>query len=270
MVRRQINSRTVVRMFLVWAIVLGLGIAYNALHLGLRVLRRNSISIAPVLKRAGHGIGDTVINPKDGSEFVWVPAGPFRFGKQQKTVQLGGFWIGKYEVTWKQYKRFCGATGKSLPPDSPWQRFTDDMPIADVSAYDAEDYCAWAGCVLPTHEQWEKAARGVDGRDYPWGNAFDQSKSGEPPRTTTFSIGSFPEGASPYGCLDMEGNGEQWTDTDVIRHSSGRHSDRFVRIICGDVSASSAGDQKLWKWEGVNPNSGTNDLSFRVASPVFP
>jgi formylglycine-generating enzyme required for sulfatase activity len=169
------------------------------------------------------GVARADVNPNDGAEMVWVPAGTFTMGstdadnqaagdeKPAHTVYLDGYWIYKTEVTVGQYKKFCAATGHAMPNLA--DGFSDDdHPIVDVSWNDAQAYCAWAGVKLPTEAQWEKAARGTDGRIYPWGNEFSTSKAWtkESGATHTAPVGSFPDGASPYGCLDMAGNVCEW------------------------------------------------------------
>ena len=170
---------------------------------------------------AGTKLGDKRTNLVDGAEMVWVPAGEFLMGsttrssdEQLHTVYLDGYWIYKTEVTLAQYRKFCQATGRAMPMEQSW-KWQLTHPIVDVSWDDATAYAEWAGAALPTEAQWEKAARGTDGREYPWGNAWDASKA--QCSKSIFSdakkpapVGSFPTGASPYGCLDMAGNVAEW------------------------------------------------------------
>jgi len=156
---------------------------------------------------------------------VWVPAGEFLMGstdadneadtdeKPQHKVYLDGYWIYKTEVTVAQYRKFCQATGRQMPPEPEW-KWQDTHPIVNVTWDDAAAYAQWAGAALPTEAQWEKAARGPDGRLYPWGNDWDGAKCVNSARGNapggTKPVGGMPAGASPYGCLDMAGNVWEW------------------------------------------------------------
>jgi formylglycine-generating enzyme required for sulfatase activity len=188
------------------------------------------------------------VNPKDGAAMVWVPAGTFRMGSgareqlrdaagrrdwramrdvvwsrlrgetedsdesPSRTVYLDGYWIYQYEVTVAQYRQFCRATGRAMPEEPPFG-WHDDHPVVNVSWDDAAAYAAWAGASLPTEAQWEKAARGTDGRIYPWGNAWDGARCGNSVDGSAASpspVDSFPAGASPYGAQDLAGNVWEW------------------------------------------------------------
>lgn len=142
----------------------------------------------------------------DGSEMVYVPAGPWGEG------ELGAYYIDRLEVTWAQYLDFCRSTGHEHPEKSSWSRNLDH-PAVFVSWADAHSYCRWAGKSLPGEDQWEKAARGADGRLYPWG---ERGKEPLPAcygrKEGTLPVGSFPAGASFYGCLDMAGNAAEWCE----------------------------------------------------------
>jgi formylglycine-generating enzyme required for sulfatase activity len=170
----------------------------------------------------------TKINPKDGAEMILIPAGDFLMGstdadknaqdyeKPQHKVYLDAYYMYKTEVTVMQYRKFCTATGRKMPntPDWGWKV---NHPIVNVTWNDAKAYADWAGAILPTEAQWEKAARGTDGRIYPWGTTWDETKcanytnSGKDNTTKgTHPVGSFPTGASPYGVMDMSGNVYEW------------------------------------------------------------
>ncbi len=146
----------------------------------------------------------------------------------QHTVMLDAFWIDKTEVTNSQYD-ICVMTGVCRKASCRNMEGADGPknPVVCVTWDDAKTYCEWAGGRLPTEEEWEKAARGTDGRLYPWGNVFDGSKVNYCDRNCgarhsdtsvndgyggSAPVGSYPEGASPYGALDMAGNVEEWVD----------------------------------------------------------
>ncbi len=171
------------------------------------------------------GIGSARLNAKDGAKMVWVPAGEFRRGtvdangwwntRPVAQVYVDGFWAYETEVTVQQYRAFCEDTNRTMPV-RPWGgSWNDNHPIVNVSWDDANAYAKWAGASLPTEAQWEKAARGTDGRTYPWGSTFDTSRlwcsmTQIMDAGLTAPVGSFPSGVSPYGCLDMAGNAEEW------------------------------------------------------------
>jgi formylglycine-generating enzyme required for sulfatase activity len=136
----------------------------------------------------------------------------------QHRVTLPGYWVGRYPVTVGQFRGFVEGSGYYLENETGLQN-PDDYPMTDVTWYDAVSYCWWLAVrsgvrvILPSEAEWEKAARGTDGRNYPWGDEWD------PRRCSTFKgggqgttpVGQYPKGASPYGCLDMAGNVWEWT-----------------------------------------------------------
>jgi eukaryotic-like serine/threonine-protein kinase len=138
-------------------------------------------------------------------------------------VSLEAYWIDRTEVTNLAYSQ-CVNAGACLPPASDSsESFSSyygnqqyaDYPVLQVDWERAKNYCAWAGGRLPTEAEWENAARGTDGRTYPWGNTSPtcaRVNFGEPKLCTgdTSKVGSYPEGASAYGLLDMAGNVSEW------------------------------------------------------------
>jgi formylglycine-generating enzyme required for sulfatase activity len=197
----------------------------------------------------------TRTSEKDQMVEIFIPAGEFIMGSDspeskqgipggraypegpQHTVTLPGYWIDKFEVTNRQYA-LCVADGACNPPEVNYsashEHYFDspefaDYPVIFVSWFSAQSYCKWTGRRLPTEAEWEKAARGTDGRLYPWGNdpisgeyanfcdsvclrthANPAYYDGYP---ETAPVGSFPKGASPYGLMDMAGNVWEWTST---------------------------------------------------------
>jgi formylglycine-generating enzyme required for sulfatase activity len=199
-------------------------------------------------------------------DMVLVPAGEFLMGspagsdglldeQPQRLVYLATYWIDRHEVTHDAYVRFVRTTGHRAPANSNpattvWENHAPiagiaNHPVINVSWEDAAAYCTWLDKRLPTEAEWEKAARGTHGRQYPWGNEWDFMKAnsasywagrtidfqsgdsweafwvkGEGARISkekgikgevlTTPVGSFPEGMSPYGLYDMAGNVAEW------------------------------------------------------------
>ena len=165
----------------------------------------------------------------------------FRSEGPQHQVILDAFAIDRYEVTNAQFEKFVAATGYRTTAErdgSGWVRREKDSswtweqmtgatwrapggpgtsagpthPVVQVSWSDANAYCTWAGGRLPTEAEWEKAARGSDGRRYPWGNEWDATRANARHAIKgPAAVGSYPAGASPYGAHDMSGNVWEWT-----------------------------------------------------------
>lgn len=180
---------------------------------------------------------------------IYIPAGEFTMGsnfgnleeKPAHKVYLDGYWMGKNEVTVKQFKVFVNETRYITRVEkeegeywrAPNFKQEDNHPVVYILWDDAEEYCKWLSkkigitFTLPTEAQWEKGARGTDGRKYPWGNHEPDAngkyyanfapyvkqdiKKGEDGYENTSPVGSYPNGASPYGLLDMAGNVWEWT-----------------------------------------------------------
>jgi len=138
-----------------------------------------------------------------------------------RRVFVEAFEIDKYEVTNEDFARFVEATGyvtdaeRAGDPQT-WRSSGAGKPrhpVVEVSWNDAVAFCQWAGKRLPTETEWEKAARGTEGYVYPWGNEWEPGRANtkESGHRGTIPVGSYPNGASPYGLLDMAGNVWEWT-----------------------------------------------------------
>jgi len=167
-------------------------------------------------------VATVVKNPKTGAEMILIPEGEFLMGgtaareRPFEKVFLDAYRIAKNPVTVAEFMAYCSdkKIDFSKFPRPRWG-WIDDHPMVRVNWQEARDFCMWAGGDLPTETQWEKAARGADGREYPWGNKWDPSRCqcselavGD--ARLTSPVGSYPSGASPFGCLDMAGNVWEW------------------------------------------------------------
>ena len=188
-----------------------------------------------------------------GSDSSEPDEGPMR------VVFVGSFYMDINEVTGADYKVFTEKTKHKMPKN--WRIYgykvaLADYPVTFVSRTDAESYCSWKGKRLPTEVEWEKAARGVDGLIYPWGNKFDRASANTSLSgiVGVASVGKYETGKSPYGMLDMAGNVWEWTVSDynektaVVRGGSWGLSHRFARTFT-----------RL----GYNPETRVNNIGFR-------
>jgi len=189
--------------------------------------------------------GTRILYSGDGAVMVYVPAGEFIMGIDEadarkiandlglkvdqlwaweafpkRTVRLEGYFIDRCEVTVGQLRKYVKATGTILKSKESSRHFdlpeNFSFPAAEITWDEAKRYAQWAGKSLPTEAQWEKAARGSDGRIYPWGNSPPTAEYGhfgpmfnQP--ALYVPVGSHPKGASPYGALDLLGNQYEWT-----------------------------------------------------------
>ncbi len=190
--------------------------------------------------------GATLVHVPGGTFTMGYSRGE-RDERPERRVFVSAFWIDQTEVTAARFSRFAEAVGyRSTAEKEGWAWVWDaslkqgkggwrqergatwrnpggrgsdwgkmpEQPVSQVSWHDAVAYCRWAGRRLPTEAEWERAARGEDGRKYPWGNARDPMranlKDGEDGFPEVAPVGRFPQGASPFGALDMAGNVWEW------------------------------------------------------------
>ena len=235
-----------------------------------------------IRKMLGTGIfPQTIVSPIDGAEMVLVPPSEFTMGITQeelyhiyildsienpvfatevpaRKVHLDAYYIDRYPVTNFQYRKFIESTGHRKPVFLGHHSWGNPMqPVVFVGWEDARAYARWAGKFLPTEAQWEKAARGTDGRWWTWGHDFlpDKCNSREYGLQHTSEIGLFDGGISPYGCYDMCGNvwemceGKWLEDSLPMRGGCFLGSATFVRVTC--------------RWTPEDPLNGAHWLGFR-------
>jgi formylglycine-generating enzyme required for sulfatase activity len=247
-------------------------------------------------------VSPTVVERREPFEpdLILIPAGEFLMGSDpekgeraykaeipQHILYLPDYYLAKTPVTNAQYATFVDATDHERPEY--WRggkppRGEEDHPIANVTWHDGMAYCNWLAEVtgkayrLPSEAEWEKGARGTDGRIYPWGNEWDPKRcnSSEGGRGDTTPVGAYPQGASPYGLLDMAGNAWEWchslhksypynpqdgredpeaSGARVLRGGAFYDAERYVRCAC-----------RL----RANPLKGENYYGFRICvAPGF-
>jgi serine/threonine-protein kinase len=221
-------------------------------------------------------------NDKDGSLLLLVPRGKFLAGDEKFPVDLPPYYLAMHPVTNAQYARFLS---QQRPNDSDLQKWIsldsycfvrksgsgyeayggeEEHPVVQVSWYGAEAYCQWAGVRLPSELEWEKGARGVDGREYPWGSQWDAGKcrnSTNRGSQTTCGVWSHPDGCSHWGHYQMSGNVWEWC-ADVYDGQA------YARYKRGDLSPPSGGASASRVLRGGSWASGYPDC-FRCASRSY-
>lgn len=247
-----------------------------------------------------------VVSEVDQKEIILIPAGEFIMGtdktdpentqqrigtikplyldqQPQRRVNLEAFYIDRYEVTNKEYKRFVEA---AQYPDYPahWVEGTypeglADHPVTNVKWAQAMAYALWARKLLPTEEQWEKAARGTDGRIYPWGNEYTKGMANleiDGARQTA-PVGIYPKDVSPYGVNDMAGNVMEWTlDWYRAYPGSAYQSQRFGKYfkVLRGTGFQKAGHYFLEAYRyvffrtEVDPDEFFENVGFRCVTPI--
>ncbi len=188
----------------------------------------------------GGDSGGRVSKPTPPAGMAYVPDGKFTMGNNAgnaleqpaHVVTIKGFFVDIYEVTREDYQKFIDATGRQAPAEwlnGHYPHGTGKWPVTGVSWDDAVAYAKHVGKRLPTEEEWEFAARGTDGRRYPWGNSWKREAANA--ATTAHhhveDVGEHDQGASPSGAFDMSGNAAEWTATDLAAYPGGQLPDRL-------------------------------------------
>jgi formylglycine-generating enzyme required for sulfatase activity len=215
---------------------------------------------------------------RDFDEMVDIPGGEFKHGKPEELTYVMAYRIGRYAITNAQYARFLADNPTYPVPclDEVWaepynwdpqRRIYPDgkanHPVVLVSWEDALTYCKWASVRLPTEMEWEKAARGEDGRTFPWGDEFDPKRTNvrESGVGSTTPVGVYPDGASPYGLLDCSGNVWEWT--------APRAGENQI-VIRGGSWNFGAEDARCFTRDYSHPGHRSNRIGFRVVTGPRP
>jgi formylglycine-generating enzyme required for sulfatase activity len=245
------------------------------------------------------GFGFSGASKVEAGEMILIPEGPFSMGSSDEdilwaakqfhsetldwyrdetpahSVTLPAFQIDKYEVTVGDYKIYMAATGKPAPREFDNARLNHPrQPVVSVTWQVAKDYCLWAKKRLPTEAEWEKAARGNDKRHYPWGNEPDALNAnirgkGDNYRNTSPG-GKFPEGASPYGVMDMSGNVWEWMEDWLQPYPGNEYANDFYgerfKVIKGGSWDSNLDLARPATRGKALPNQKKNYIGFRCVA----
>jgi len=187
------------------------------------MLMKGSVASPDGLRALGRNPqgGEERWREKDGAIVVRITGGEFQMGSPEAegepsehprhVVRVNGFLMDKTEVTWGQYRRFLAASSQP-PPKSPMWGMPEAFPASNITWDEARSFCAWVGGRLPSEAEWERAARGDDAREYPWGNTFDpwrcNTRDGGPHAPTPAA--AYPDCVGPYGVLDLAGSVSEW------------------------------------------------------------
>jgi formylglycine-generating enzyme required for sulfatase activity len=207
---------------------------------------------------------------KDGAPMAFVPAGEFLYGEHNDPMSLPAFYMDKYEVTVIRYASFLETSRRMTPKywDQASQFSEGDRPVMGVDWYDADAYCRQYGKRLPTEQEWEKAARGTDGREYPWGNTDPTSRQANFGKTHWYhdginfyrevltAVGSYEHGKSLYGIYDLAGNVWEWTST---------FPDSHQKVCRGGSWLNEESSLRSVNRERLDPSERHLSLGFRCA-----
>jgi formylglycine-generating enzyme required for sulfatase activity len=190
---------------------------------------------------------------------VEVPAGRYELGEpgEERVVELEGVRIGRWPVTNARFHEFLVATKRPVPPAVEAEALRDH-PVTGLTRQLAEAYCAWVGARLPTGVEWEVAARGSDGRPYPWGETFDPERCNcaDSGWGWTVPVNAHPAGAGAVGAEQQAGNVWEWV---------GDHGPDGWGVVRGGSYLDTAWGLRASRVQPADPERATNTTGFRIA-----
>jgi serine/threonine protein kinase len=267
-----VRPRAARKPWLLPAVIAAMVLVLVGVYFGLRPTKKQSAAAPAVVPAPKAELAKSL--PFDSGEMVLIPAGTFLFGQDKQSLTLPATYIDKTEVSVEAYSRFCAAKGRPMPPGAAGER--PDDPIVDITFLDAQEFAKWAGKRLPSMQEWEKAARGTDGRLYPWG----EPRSPQPanighPNGGVMAVASFSEAASPSGALNMLGNVWEWVDelktpsAQALQHFSTLKPPPTAAepwyVIRGGSYNERLSDAYLWDFATVPARFHRKDIGFRCA-----
>ncbi len=198
-----------------------------------------------------------------------IPASAFHFGSGE-ILELPDFYIDAWPVTNEEYQRFVVESNINSPPQWRKAKFLEKKakhPVTGISWYEAMAYANWAGKRLPTAAEWEKAARGTDGRSYPWGEGFDIQRCNtiESGKKTTTPVTQYPTGISVYSISDMAGNVWEWTADEIQPRGLGRPVQEKKRVLKGGAWNTPKGSAECATFTSAWPHEQFENTGFRCA-----
>ena len=254
-------------------------------------MRRGQVVPSGLDESEGAQVGTPTLIGQEEAQMILIPAGEYIMGSTegegyndenpQITVLLDAFYIDRCEVSNAQYQQFMDATGHRAPMYWDDEKYNHPgQPVVGVTWHDANAYAKWSRKRIPTEAEWEKAARGTDGRMYPWGNEWDSLKCNSNIGADGYQypapVASFLGGASPYGVLDMAGNVWEWCADWYGSNYSGSprknpkgHDFSGERVLRG--GSWSTTDHAYLRCANRNwfsPDFGFDDAGFRCARDV--
>ncbi len=235
------------------------------------IMAEDVVELGPAEKRS------VDLKMKEGAAppgMVLVPGGEFICGEDdqapderpRRKLDMEAFYIDKYEVTNAQYK--------AVFPTHTFEKGLENYPVTGVSWEQASAYANAVKKRLPTEEEWEKAARGTDGREYPWGELFDPTlaNTGGAPNAKPVEVGQYRGGASPYGCMDMAGNAYEWTSSWYKAYPGNQEIKKdygqVYRVLRGGSFRTSAYDARCAKRHYARMDAVRNDYGFRCVADI--